>query len=228
MNTLYSLLNRVVLTWIVAGYLVVAQGAGVLLEPYLGLEKGSWSTSYESSTASYDFITGGTFDFGVGFRTIIPFDHIFFGLDYYKGMSSFEYSEASGTTLDDSWQDVKADKTSIGLHFGAKNLSGKYAFWASYLLSDTLTLKQSHIPGDGAITYSGSGIQLGIGLQFRKYMRLNLLYSIHSYSERTQSGTTTELPGSSGGVTYQKYSHSSFFVGLSVPIFWKWWTTVPF
>jgi hypothetical protein len=209
-------------------HLSVAHAAGILFEPYGGIEKGSWSTSYETSTATYDLIAGSTFDLGVGFRTVIPFKYIFFGVDYYKGMSSWGYNEASGTTLDDTWQDVKADKSSMGLHFGAKNVSGKYAFWASYLFANDLTLKQSHVPGEGAISYSGTGVQVAFALQFRQYMRVNMVYSIHSYSERTQNGTTVQLPGSSGGTTYQKYSHTSFFVGISAPLFWKLWTTVPF
>jgi hypothetical protein len=186
---------------------------GVL--PFVGFNKGYWSTSYEGTTENAT-INGDVVGVDYGAKILAKWRFFFMGVDYRMSSHSWKYNSSDDFSGDDNWADTSAAQTQIGLTGGLQITKTSF-FWISYFLKNEVELDANIDPDFAAPIYSGTGLTFGVSLVQSKRFFLTGEYSIQSFDEMDLAGTAVSIPGATGGVTYGAYEFKT--LTLTVGIF---------
>ncbi|MCB0414631.1 MAG: hypothetical protein KDD50_09870 [Bdellovibrionales bacterium] len=146
--------------------------AGIYIEPYLGYNGGTLSTTV-SSVAISDALSGTMFGARVGYS--IP--TLWVGLDYSmaSGLQSYAASQASlGSSADISRTGITAGFTLIPM----------FDFMAGYVMSSKIKM--------GSTELSGKGVKLGLGWTMLPLISLVFEYQTLSYDNVSVFTDSTE------------------------------------
>ncbi len=174
--------------------------AGLLLEPYLGYESGSFSVE-TAAGAKGDATTKGM---SFGGRAAVTFPMMFVGVDYQTGTTDALFDG-------DSTSETYTRKT-LYLVAGARTPMGLRLF-AGYGLMNSLTYKIKSLDSN-AVFSGGTTFKAGLGYQFIKFLALNVEYISRTY-------TTLKIdsfPDFGFKDFYKKFDDSGVFLSLSVPL----------
>lgn len=153
--------------------------AGLLLEPYLGLEQGqTYQVVQNLADTSYK-TSGAVVGARVGYTLPLLF---WFGVDYSMvtgGKSKYDFGGVDG---DLSRSDLYA--------VAGVDLPILLRFWAGYGLMNTTTVKQSGV--DSKIT-GGSKLKAGVGLTMLPFVSINLELFNHKGAKVESGGTNLTL-----------------------------------
>lgn len=155
--------------------------AQIVLEPYIGLGLGSFTSA--SNELNQD---GNTTMYTLGGRGGFSFSVFDFGVDYSLNSGSFDGKSVN--------LDYKATTLSLYCRY---NLPTAFSFWLAYSLSHDADLDGTGVDISlegrdiyGAVSFSG----------FFPFVILNFEYHVQTYSDAKSSGTPVSLSSTDGNI----------------------------
>lgn len=188
-------------------------------EPYLGGEYGIWKDS-QKTTANYVISDYGLGGYSVGYVYGIKVFYIMgssflLGVDASMAEVTKHYTDDANSTLDDSFQDSKGNRLSVGASLGY--FSAKYSFKVSYHFINKLTMQGAHQSSFSNPEYNGSAIVATFSYVMWSHCNLNLDYKLNTFEKMTRSGKEISLPGTIGSTEYGSFENNIYSFYLSFP-----------
>ena len=149
-----------------------------------------------------------------------------FGLEYEKSFEErWYYGDASETSDDNNWTSISADKVKhivfLGLGTTGQNMFSFLSTRVGYILKAKLDLGNNILANNPKGTYEGNGVKLSLfyknifqTLDWGIDLSLDLNYIL--YNSLSSNGSTTDLPGTIGSVTYSKLQELSGSIMLGI------------
>lgn len=195
--------------------------AGVIVEPFAGLQKGDW----DQIKQTYDYgikMRGDIYGYIMGAKLVYKLNYVFFLIDYYRSKTEWTYNVVTYSESDDQWrQSLISEEDVVSLAMGVWLFKKKFSLWVGYNIYDRAELGGNFAPNEDGITYKGNGYRLGISYRpFRRIsFRLNFEYATGKYTKMNQGGVSKELPGTLNNIAYNKNEYNKYLVYISFPLY---------